>query len=169
MTIDAQSIRDVIQPFVPGWVVYPDYWLGNGALLQMYGSDNSRKALTVTVVNGVTYGGVAGYSEAAVAANGDYYVVTIPLAAGTYSWKSNYTKNTDYGKFDLYVGATKVSGATPLDCYAASASGNNEWAITGIAIAADGWYTFKILNVGKNAYSGDYRLWVGAITIFRTA
>ena len=151
-------------------LTYPDGYSGNGASLVGYTAAGAIIADNVIKVNDAdTRGGVQMNSTAASAADGVYYILNLPLAAGTYRIAINYAKSANMGKFDLYMDGVKVSGATPLDAYAASTSYNNQWNVTGVVIATGGWHVLKILTNGKNASSSDYRLYVGAIVIHRTA
>jgi len=167
--MNPNEIRKAVRPFVSGWVSYPDGYAGNGAALVGYTAAGAIIADNVIQVNNTNvFGGVSLVSSAASAADGVYYILNVPLAAGTYSIAINYTKSTAYGKFDLYMDGVKVNSTT-LDAYAASTSYNNQWNVTGVVIATGGWHVLKILTNGKNASSSDYRLYVGAIVIHRTA
>lgn len=169
MNIDAQSIRDAVQPFVPGWQTYPEWWNGSFALFQAYTSAGVRIApTTVTVAATAVYGGQNCEYAAADVADAWYLILNVPLRAGTYSFAISYRKASDFGKFDLYVNSAKES-ATALDCYASSSSYNNQWDVADIVIAAGGWQEFKILCASKNASSSDYRFSGGICIIRRTA
>ena len=97
---------------------------------------------------------------------GSYYAVEIPLRAGTYNFRMNSRKHSEAGKFDFYIGTTKVT-STPIDMYQASSAYNQTFSVDGIVVPTGGWYTIKILNVGKNASSGGYRLQGGLCRIDR--
>jgi len=168
--MNPDEIRKAVRPFVSGWVPYPDGYSGNGASFVGYTAAGAIIAdNVVTIASTAFYGGVYLQSTAASAADGVYYILNLPLAAGTYTVLVSYGKNTSYGKFDMYMDGVKISGATPLDCYAASATYNNEWAVTGVVIAAGGWHVLKILTNGKHASSSDYRIIFGNVVIHRTA
>ena len=167
--MNPDEIRKAVRPFVSGWVPYPDGYAGNGAALVGYTAAGAIIAdNVVTIASASYYGGAVLTSTAVSAADGVYYILNLPLRAGTYTILVSYGKFSSAGNFDMYMNATKVNGAT-LDCYAASAAYNNEWAVTGVVIATGGWHVLKILTNGKNASSSDYRIAIGAVAIHRTA
>ena len=168
--MNPDEIRKAVKPFVSGWIPYPDGYSGNGASLVGYTAAGAIIAdNVVTIASASYYGGAVLTSTAESAADGVYYILNVPLRAGTYSIIVSHGKFSSAGKFDMYMNATKISGATPLDCYAASATYNNEWLVTGVVVANGGWQVLKILTNGKNASASDYRIAIGAVVIHRTA
>ena len=168
--MNPDEIRKAVRPFVSGWVPYPDGYSGNGASFVGYTAAGAIIADNVVTIGSASYyGGVTLTSTAVSAADGVYYILNLPLRAGTYTVLVSYGKFSSAGKFDMYMNATKVNGATPLDCYAASATYNNEWAVTGVVVATGGWQVLKILTNGKNASASDYRIAIGQVVIHRTA
>ena len=168
--MNADEIRKAVRPFIPGWVTYPDSHMTNGVVLQHFDSAGVRVATVadINMIASAMYGGVYLYTDETRSADGDFYTLNVPLRAGTYGWSMSYSKNTSRGKFDLYVDGTKVS-ATALDQYAASVTYNQQWNLSGIVIAADGWHDFSLLCAGHHASSSDYGLSAADIAIYRTA
>lgn len=171
--MNPDEIRKAVRPYVPGWIpalVYPDGYTGSGISFVGYTAAGAIIAdNAVTVANTSYLDGKSLISTAASAADGVYYILNLPLAAGTYRAVINYGCLPSGGKFDLYMDGTKVSGATPLDTYAASNTYNNEWSVSGIVVATSGWHVLKILTNGKNASSSDYRIALSAVALHRTA
>ena len=148
---------------------YPDQWLGNYATFCGFKSDGTRfTPADLSLVNTSWQSGIRMLPAAAECADGDYYTCQVELAAGTYNFHWNYGKYTSSGKCDLYIDGVKVN-ATTLDCYASSASYNNQWDLTGITVATSGMHEIKFLINGKNASSSDYTLVGSMIIMKRTA
>jgi hypothetical protein len=124
-----------------------------------------RKTMAYSGQSDMWWGYVSALSQAD-AANGDWYILKIPLAAGTYEWRMNYRSATDRGKVDLYVNGTKVSGVTPFDMRATTAASNQAWTVSNISLAKHGVHEFKVV---VNGTSGSYyRVAASFITIRRT-
>ena len=146
-------------------LTYPEWWMGAFGLFQAYTAAGARFALTQNIAYSSNYSGIIAIAAAGDAADGVYYILNIPLRAGTYAFAMAHIKAAAYGKFDLYVDGTKKS-ATALDCYASSASYNNQWDVASIVIATDGWHQFKILTNGTSG--SDYQIGGGVIMVYRT-
>jgi hypothetical protein len=154
MTLDAQSIRDVVQPFVPGWVVMPKQVSFNGHDMLWY---NSAGAAINTGFS--TDFDVVRQVDAATANNGDYAVIGVILAAGTYTLRHYTTKASGGCKYDVYVDDVMVT-SSPIDQYAATTTNAAMTDVT-ITITTGGYHVIKFLVNGKNASSGDYNLYIG--------
>jgi len=158
MTIDAQSIRDVVQPFVPGWVVMPKQVSFNGHDMLWYNSSNAAISTGFSADFDVVR-----QADAASANNGDYAVIGVILAPGTYTLRHYTNKASGACKYDVYVDGVLVS-SSPIDQYAAVAASAAMADVT-FTITGGGYHVFKFLVNGKNASSGDYYLYMGKCAI----
>jgi hypothetical protein len=89
------------------------------------------------------------------------------FSGGTYTFRIVFAKGTSYGKFLVYVDSTVIDG-TGQDTYAGSATQNNLYTVTGVAITA-GSHTISILVNGHNGSSSGYIIVIEDIIIWRTA
>lgn len=71
----------------------------------------------------------------------------------TYAFWILHGTNTDRGKVDGYVGATKVG---TIDMYSASPTYVNETSFGTTSVASDGYYKVRLVINGKNASSSGY-------------
>lgn len=147
--------------------LWPEQWHGGWDAAQAFGSNGTRKTMVYYDQPNMWLGYYASLIQAD-ASNGDWYVLKIPLAAGTYEWRMNYRSETDRGRVDLYVNGVKVSGATPFDMYATTAANNQAWTVSSIVIPKHGVHEFKVVVNGQHASSSDYRVAASFITIRRT-
>jgi hypothetical protein len=88
------------------------------------------------------------------------------LAAGTYTLRVVYGKAGNQGIADFYIDDVEVGS---VDMYAASASLNNIYTVTGITVSTSGLKTIKAKVEGKNISSGDHYIKITSITFWRTA
>jgi hypothetical protein len=147
--------------------LYPKQAFLTGNSFQWFSASDVQYAPTTNVLNSTNqYAGCYALNSAAEAENGGYVIANVPLDVGTYTINFVYLKLDSAGKFDLYVDGTHY-GAT-LDCYASSASYNNQADYTSIVISYKGVHTIKFLANGKNASSSEYRLGLSLVNIVRT-
>lgn len=145
--------------------LWPEQWSGGWDAAQAFGSNGTQKSMAYNTESSM-WGGYMSLLSQADASNGDWYVLKIPLAAGTYEWRMNYRSATDRGKVDLYVNGTKVSGATPFDMRSTTPTSNLGWTVSGISIPKHGVHEFRVI---VNGTSGSYyRVAASFVTVRRT-
>jgi len=100
-------------------------------------------------------------------ADADGVSYKIYLAAGTYTMKFLYGKDSNCGKLDVVVdGNTEIS---QLDAYAASTQHNQIQTVTGITVASAGIVDVSVALNGKNASASAYYSRLQALVFYRTA
>jgi hypothetical protein len=138
-----------------GFGVYPHQYHGALTSFRWFDVTGFQYEPTLfTVVSAATLSGHQACNGAAQAADGDYVSARIPLVAGTYVAKLNYSMGDDFGIFYMSIdGVPKGSSVT--DAYAASPSDNNELYVEGITINTSDVHEIRFVISGKSG--SDYR------------
>lgn len=98
-------------------------------------------------------GGVARQGTDATADNGDSVSWFVNLAAGTYTLTVIDQRNINRAIHEYFLDSTSLGTS---DRYNATNDSNAVVEITGIVVAADGNYTFKMAANSKHASSTEY-------------
>lgn len=101
-------------------------------------------------------------------ADGDRINYKVYLAVGTYTFSLLCATANSYGILDVSLDGFSTSEGT-LDLYTASTVFNVTKTITGITVAASGLVDLSLKLNGKNGSSSDYKAYISAIALFKTA
>ena len=99
-------------------------------------------------------------------ADGDNISYSIYFSQGTYTISLLHAVDTNYGIVDFYINGSEVASH---DLYLNGGGLNVTTNLTGITVANNGLYEFKVMVDGKNASSSGYVVAFMAISLYRTA
>lgn len=100
--------------------------------------------------------------------DGDNFSCKFRCPKGTYKLRINATKDMDAGILKLYIDDEQVGESGGYDQYNASYDGVHTIDISGLELDA-GEHTLKFEVDGTNPSSGEYYMYIIAVTIQRTA